>query len=372
MAKQTINIGIIANDRRGDPLRAAFTKTNENFTEVYDSIATIETALENVEIPSDISDLTDTTSLLGQGGSADTGDITFDGTTISAPDEETIKIQAKNEDGIVTSQLTLDPDDRIAKLESSTIESQSFFEGGPDYSTAIWTVNQFGDNVLIFNDSRAVYDFLESQGTSWDRGNDKTFSWNDDDQRVEVTGYSWDDANEILILNVGPEYTPPEDPTAVSSITFNWLLTSRISVDSYDFERIEIIGRGIPVRIETDERFRVTSQNTQLRSRFDDSGYVELDVGDYVRIQTNDYFDSPEIFTWEFNNDGAIEFPDNTTQRTAWAGGRVVSFPSTSIGALGDKERDIAFDNEYFYYCTADYDGFSNIWKRVAWSNDTW
>jgi hypothetical protein len=36
MAKQTINIGTQANDRTGDPLRAAFTKINENFTEVYD------------------------------------------------------------------------------------------------------------------------------------------------------------------------------------------------------------------------------------------------------------------------------------------------------------------------------------------------
>jgi hypothetical protein len=36
--KQTINIGTSANDGTGDPLRTAFTKINENFTEVYDSI----------------------------------------------------------------------------------------------------------------------------------------------------------------------------------------------------------------------------------------------------------------------------------------------------------------------------------------------
>jgi hypothetical protein len=35
MAKQTINIGTVANDKTGDQLRTAFTKTNENFTEVY-------------------------------------------------------------------------------------------------------------------------------------------------------------------------------------------------------------------------------------------------------------------------------------------------------------------------------------------------
>lgn len=37
MAKQVINIGTAANDGSGDPLRTAFTKTNENFTEVYNT-----------------------------------------------------------------------------------------------------------------------------------------------------------------------------------------------------------------------------------------------------------------------------------------------------------------------------------------------
>ena len=35
MAKQVIGIGTTANDGTGDPLRNAFNKTNENFTELY-------------------------------------------------------------------------------------------------------------------------------------------------------------------------------------------------------------------------------------------------------------------------------------------------------------------------------------------------
>lgn len=38
MAQQTINIGDVANDGQGDPLRTAFTKTNDNFTELYDAV----------------------------------------------------------------------------------------------------------------------------------------------------------------------------------------------------------------------------------------------------------------------------------------------------------------------------------------------
>lgn len=39
MAKQTINIGTVANDNTGDPIRDAFDKVNDNFTELYDSKA---------------------------------------------------------------------------------------------------------------------------------------------------------------------------------------------------------------------------------------------------------------------------------------------------------------------------------------------
>jgi len=38
MAQQTIGIGTSANDGTGDALRTAFTKVNENFTEVYTSL----------------------------------------------------------------------------------------------------------------------------------------------------------------------------------------------------------------------------------------------------------------------------------------------------------------------------------------------
>jgi hypothetical protein len=39
MAKQTINIGATANDKTGDPLRTAFGKINDNFTELYNLTA---------------------------------------------------------------------------------------------------------------------------------------------------------------------------------------------------------------------------------------------------------------------------------------------------------------------------------------------
>ena len=38
MAKQEINVGVVANDRKGDSLRAAFQKINANFTELYTAL----------------------------------------------------------------------------------------------------------------------------------------------------------------------------------------------------------------------------------------------------------------------------------------------------------------------------------------------
>lgn len=38
MTKQVINIGSSANSRNGDPLRTAFDKVNQNFTELYSAV----------------------------------------------------------------------------------------------------------------------------------------------------------------------------------------------------------------------------------------------------------------------------------------------------------------------------------------------
>jgi hypothetical protein len=44
MAQQTIGIGSAVNDGTGDPLRTAFTKTNANFTELYTSVASLQSS----------------------------------------------------------------------------------------------------------------------------------------------------------------------------------------------------------------------------------------------------------------------------------------------------------------------------------------
>ena len=53
MAKLIINVGEEANDGTGDPIRTAMTKSNTNFTELYESVADLEgggTGYGNVEV----------------------------------------------------------------------------------------------------------------------------------------------------------------------------------------------------------------------------------------------------------------------------------------------------------------------------------
>ena len=116
--------------------------------------------------------------------------------------------------------------------------------------------------------------------------------------------------------------------------------------------------------------------------------YQNADVSETPNIAINtNFFVAPNFATldivyrdggsnqqtksWLWNIEG-LTFPDNTVQTTAWGGGSVVLAPNTSIGDSTDVEGRIAFDSTYFYYCTANYNGSDNIWKRVAWSMDTW
>ena len=43
--------------------------------------------------------------------------------------------------------------------------------------------------------------------------------------------------------------------------------------------------------------------------------------------------------------------------------------PSSAVGSAGDEKGDVAYDSNYLYVCTANYNGATNIWKRTAISD---
>ena len=89
MAQQSINIGSSANDGTGDPLRTAFDKINDNFTELYGSTAEANDLIE------------DSTPQLG-------GDLDVNGRRItSARSNEDIILLPSGTGGVVASAIRI-------------------------------------------------------------------------------------------------------------------------------------------------------------------------------------------------------------------------------------------------------------------------
>ena len=65
MTKQTVTIGTSPNDHTGDPLRTAFGKVNDNFTELYNAVDSLQSADNDLTA---ISSLSGTSGLLRKTG----------------------------------------------------------------------------------------------------------------------------------------------------------------------------------------------------------------------------------------------------------------------------------------------------------------
>lgn len=90
----------------------------------------------------------------------------------------------------------------------------------------------------------------------------------------------------------------------------------------------------------------------------------------------NDLTDTPSLFSGSYNDlTDTPSIPTSIGDFVDVDGNLVMptATPDTSKGVEGDKAGAVAFDDNYIYRCTVDYtDGVADIWKRVAWSNDTW
>ena len=93
MAKQVINVGTAANDKKGDSLRAAFQKVNANFTELYTELGLVVDANLNLGAfefaGSTLSTTDSTTIVIDQAVTASShlsigGDLTFPDATVQS------------------------------------------------------------------------------------------------------------------------------------------------------------------------------------------------------------------------------------------------------------------------------------------------
>ena len=248
-------------------------------------------------------------SSFGAGG-ADTGDFTFTNTTIGAPDQEVINIQATNADSDINSRLVLDPEYGTITLEATSEESSRYYDSS-SWGTATWANNGHGYGVVTITSASTVYDFLNAfpSGTTWSL--DVTTA--SGTQNFAGGGYGYSFGSQTLTLNTSTTYPDPSEE--VTSIRFRYTYNSYISVD-YDNE-IALIANDL---------------NIDLTSTRD----VNIRAGDDLQLYSNDIFtlynDSTTVpirivtdnsntsKTWAFEADGSITFPDSSSQTTAWTG----------------------------------------------------
>lgn len=127
MAQQTINIGTTANDGTGDPLRSAFDKVNDNFTELYnDDAGDVDSVNgQSGTVVLDTDDITQGTTNFYN--ATHTGDVTGSTTLTIANDVvsyEKIDDEFKTSDAL-TAAATVDVDFDAAQIFTLTPTSST-------------------------------------------------------------------------------------------------------------------------------------------------------------------------------------------------------------------------------------------------------
>jgi hypothetical protein len=171
MAKQTINIGSTANDGTGDPLRTAFNKANENFTEVYDiansAFAQANTGSENpfdqdLNTSNNVSFNQITVSsgnTIFNDGDEDVGKIIptvtdGSGLQIEAQVDFEIKVTQGTGEEEETAIWSFEPDGRIV-FPDSTIQTTAYTGGNP-FDQDLNTSNNVTFNEVSVNDDLTI------------------------------------------------------------------------------------------------------------------------------------------------------------------------------------------------------------------------
>lgn len=147
---------------------------------------------------------------------------------------------------------------------------------------------------------------------------------------------------------------------------------------------------------DVDYRFETTYVGSNHITLREGSVVIEENVGPFAGVVAKIVYDGTNIiyyiddtvvrtvarpigaplhFAASWYYDGAInnvKFGPYGTQQTPGVG-IPSNPPEHSYGKAGDLQGMVAFDGTYTYYCTQNYVNNSTaIWKRVAWSGDTW
>ena len=97
----------------------------------------------------------------------------------------------------------------------------------------------------------------------------------------------------------------------------------------------------------------ITTSSTITGNRVETSG-IRLEDNNILSTNTND-----DINLLPAGTGKVVVAADRLQIETEYT-------PASAVGAAGDEKGDIAVDSNYIYYCTANYDGATSVWKRAA------
>lgn len=95
--------------------------------------------------------------------------------------------------------------------------------------------------------------------------------------------------------------------------------------------------------------------------------FEEVDLFLSYKASATDVYTKTEVDTAITDNNVAFVNVGLAAKQDAF-----VAAPTSSIGSAQDVAGMIAVNGSYVYYCTAAFDGTSNIWARVALTLETW
>jgi hypothetical protein len=395
MAKQTINIGSTANDGTGDPLRSAFIKVNDNFTEVYNIAQSAYNYANTIISDTQIDPFarqTANAAFVAANTAVNTAANVTGNIIVSSTNSEINFVANSSGDGQGYSTIELKPDtdtsaDQFIIIDPTAPSHIHIRAGGTQNSSSaelylggerryVRVADGAGIRIQEQNDVDDIYYYSDpsdyTSGTWFEFNGGYYVQFTTSNPTMQ--GHAFDFTNNTDLNELTVYY----DGGAVSNVLTSAGGASNLGGGVYRVSVNEAPQANNTALTSMDFRLFTTNTN-YLRMEYND---FEVSVRDDIRMYGRDTFrlmnysstDPIEIYTdyddqeyrWAFNPNGSLDFPDGGTIRVT------STIPTTSIGSSDDRENTLAFDNTYIYFCTANYDGTTNVWKRLEWSGDTW
>jgi hypothetical protein len=291
----------------------------------------------------------------GEGGTADTGDITFDGVKI-------IGAGTASGDGADLGTIELVPDGSLTSDQYLIIDPTApnhihIRAGGEiDQSTADLIIGGETNNVWVSDSSRRVSINTRPETVINSYVNDNLTS-----STTFVTSNASDINIDYVVNIAGTDYV-------VDAVTSNSPTQGLLSVTA----------SGAVFTSGSTYTFVYEPPYTNYW-QFGADGYLTGPAmgGLFVNGLLNGEGDlwlgsNTNIVLSTGDGEAFIDDPNTPGNQIAKLSDIRVEVPAASIGQAGDVFGKSADDATYHYFCTGTYDGTTNIWKRIAWSNDTW